>query len=96
VQRLAGFRIDTLLTGHGQPMAGATMRRDLRDLAERFDERARPRRGRYVEHDEGELAFEPRRSAVTTAALVAGITAAVALAWFGTARRRPRPVGRAA
>ena len=60
VQRLAATRIDTLLSGHGQPMTGAAMRLDLRNLAEHFDERARPRRGRYVEHDAGEAAFERR------------------------------------
>jgi glyoxylase-like metal-dependent hydrolase (beta-lactamase superfamily II) len=58
VQRLAAMPVDTLLSGHGQPMTGAAMRLDLRNLAEYFDERARPRRGRYVEHDAGEAAFE--------------------------------------
>ncbi len=53
VQRLAATRVETLLSGHGQPMAGESMRRDLRDLAEHFDERAQPRRGRYVEYRRG-------------------------------------------
>jgi glyoxylase-like metal-dependent hydrolase (beta-lactamase superfamily II) len=58
VQRMAATPIETLLCGHGQPMTGAMMRLDLRNLAEFFDERARPRRGRYVEFDAGEAAFE--------------------------------------
>jgi glyoxylase-like metal-dependent hydrolase (beta-lactamase superfamily II) len=58
VQRLAATHVETLLSGHGQPMTGEAMRRDLWDLAEHFDERARPRRGRYVEHDAGDAAFE--------------------------------------
>jgi glyoxylase-like metal-dependent hydrolase (beta-lactamase superfamily II) len=60
VQRLAATPVDILLSGHGQPMTGAAMRLDLRNLAEYFDERARPRRGRYVEYDAGDAAFERR------------------------------------
>ena len=81
VQRLAGTPVQTLLSGHGQPMTGAAMRRELRDLAEHFDERARPRRGRYVEHDAGEAAFETSgwlRGPRTTIALAAAGSVLVA------------------
>jgi glyoxylase-like metal-dependent hydrolase (beta-lactamase superfamily II) len=83
VQRLASTRVDTLLSGHGQPMYGDAMRRDLRDLAERFDERARPRRGRYVEHDEGEAAFERRWLRPLAAAVLAGAGSALLLHLLG-------------
>ena len=79
VQRLAGHRIEHLLSGHGQPMAGEAMRRDLRDLAEHFDERARPRRGRYVEHDEGESAAAPSWMRPLAAAVIAGAGLALLL-----------------
>ena len=77
VQRLAATRVETLLSGHGQPMTGDAMRRDLRNLAERFDERARPRRGRYVEHDAGEAAFERRWLRPLTAVLLAAVGSAL-------------------
>jgi glyoxylase-like metal-dependent hydrolase (beta-lactamase superfamily II) len=83
VQRLAATRVETLLSGHGQPMRGAGMRRDLRDLAERFDERARPRRGRYVEYDEGEAAFERRWLRPVAAAVIAGAGSALLLHLLG-------------
>jgi hypothetical protein len=51
------------------------MRRDLRDLAERFDARALPRRGRYVERDRGEDTWPQRlaRPAAVAALAAAGI-----------------------
>jgi glyoxylase-like metal-dependent hydrolase (beta-lactamase superfamily II) len=83
VQRLAATRVETLLAGHGQPMYGAEMRRDLRDLAERFDDRARPRRGRYVEWDEGDAAFERRWLRPLAAAVLAGAGSALVLHFLG-------------
>ena len=86
VQRLATLRIETLLSGHGEPMAGGGMRYALRDLAEGFDELARPRRGRYVEYDEGEAAFERRWLRPLAAAVIAGAGGALALhLWRGPA-----------
>jgi glyoxylase-like metal-dependent hydrolase (beta-lactamase superfamily II) len=87
VQRLAATRVETLLAGHGQPMYGEAMRRDLRDLAEHFDERARPRRGRYVEHDEGEAAFERRWLRPIAAAVIAGAGSALLLHLLGGRER---------
>jgi glyoxylase-like metal-dependent hydrolase (beta-lactamase superfamily II) len=83
VQRLASTRVETLLSGHGQPMYGAGMRRDLRHLAEHFDERARPRRGRYVEWDEGDDAFERRWVRPLAAAVIAGAGSALVLHLLG-------------
>jgi glyoxylase-like metal-dependent hydrolase (beta-lactamase superfamily II) len=60
VQRLASLRPETLLAGHGQAMRGESMQRDLHHLAEHFDRRAIPRRGRYVEHDRGEESWPAR------------------------------------
>ena len=91
VQRLAAIGVETLLSGHGQPMAGGAMRRDLRDLAERFDERARPRRGRYVEHDEGDAAFAPRWRRPLAASLIAAASGALAIHFLTGAARRYAP-----
>ena len=93
VQRLAATRVETLLSGHGQPMAGDSMRRDLRDLAEHFDERAQPRRGRYVEYDEGEAAFQRRwlRSLATVLLAAAGSALLVHFLNEGRRTRTRRP-----
>jgi glyoxylase-like metal-dependent hydrolase (beta-lactamase superfamily II) len=89
-QRLAALRPETLLSGHGQPMYGEVMRRALRDLAERFDVRARPRRGRYVEHDRGELE-EGRGLAIPLAlAVLMGTGTALLLQFLNAPRPRPR------
>jgi glyoxylase-like metal-dependent hydrolase (beta-lactamase superfamily II) len=50
VQKLAGLEPRLVLTGHGQPMHGDEMRTALRHLADRFDEIAVPKHGRYVDH----------------------------------------------
>jgi glyoxylase-like metal-dependent hydrolase (beta-lactamase superfamily II) len=54
VQRLAELRPAIVAPGHGRPMAGRETTEALRQLAERFDQVARPEHGQYVEH--------PRRS----------------------------------
>lgn len=90
VQRLASLPIETLLSGHGQPMAGPGMRHALRDLAEHFDEWARPRRGRFVEHDEGDAAFETPWLPRLAAAVLAGAGTALVVHYLnGGLRARP-------
>jgi glyoxylase-like metal-dependent hydrolase (beta-lactamase superfamily II) len=83
VQRIASLQVEALLASHGQPMYGAAMRTDLRHLAQHFDERALPRRGRYVETlDEGGRSLVPLATA-----MAAGATTLVLLEhWHG---RRP-------
>jgi len=54
VRRLAALEPAFIAPGHGQPMAGTETARALHELADRFDEVARPGQGRYIEH--------PRRS----------------------------------
>jgi glyoxylase-like metal-dependent hydrolase (beta-lactamase superfamily II) len=50
VRRLAALQPACVAPGHGRPMAGSGMTQALHDLADRFDEVARPEHGRYVEH----------------------------------------------
>lgn len=49
VQRLAALKPSVVLTGHGRPMAGETLNRDLETLARDFDHIARPSHGKSVE-----------------------------------------------
>jgi glyoxylase-like metal-dependent hydrolase (beta-lactamase superfamily II) len=48
VLNLAALLPDVVVTGHGQAMQGTEMRSALAELAERFDEVAVPKHGRYV------------------------------------------------
>jgi len=45
---LAALGPQTVVTGHGQAMQGAGMRSALTQLAERFEDIAIPKHGRYV------------------------------------------------
>ena len=71
VQRLASLHVEALLASHGRPMYGEEMRADLDDLATRFDQRALPRHGRYVESE-----ADWRRGVIVplAAAMAAGAT----------------------
>lgn len=48
VYKLVELKPEIVATGHGKPMHGETMRKDLESLAVHFDELAQPQRGRYV------------------------------------------------
>ena len=48
VARLAELEPELAATGHGRPLRGSEMRRQLHALADHFAERAIPRQGRYV------------------------------------------------
>jgi glyoxylase-like metal-dependent hydrolase (beta-lactamase superfamily II) len=50
VRRLAALQPAFIAPGHGQPMAGTETALALQELADRFDDLARPEHGRYVEH----------------------------------------------
>jgi glyoxylase-like metal-dependent hydrolase (beta-lactamase superfamily II) len=47
-RRLAALEPETIVAGHGRAFAGEPMRHALRELAERFEEVAVPKHGRYV------------------------------------------------
>ncbi|EWY38150.1 hypothetical protein N825_14650 [Skermanella stibiiresistens SB22] len=50
VAALAALDPDLVITGHGEAMRGVEMRTALYDLAERFDQVAVPKSGKYLEH----------------------------------------------
>lgn len=82
VGRLAALEPEVLATGHGAPLSGPDMRRDLRALAARFDELEVPAFGRYarqpaVANEYGVVRLPPD----PLPRLLAGITAAAAVAW---------------
>jgi glyoxylase-like metal-dependent hydrolase (beta-lactamase superfamily II) len=94
VETLAALDPDMLATGHGEPMAGVEMRRELKALADRFD-RVMPSAGRYVPYpaiaDETGVVHVPPRpgfsvSGAQIAASVGAIAAGIAL--MSVARRR--------
>jgi glyoxylase-like metal-dependent hydrolase (beta-lactamase superfamily II) len=64
VRRLAALRPSIAATGHGSPMSGPAMLRQLDDLADHFEEVGVPRRGRYVRrpaavHADGSVTAPP-------------------------------------
>lgn len=50
VKTLAELRPEFAFTGHGQPMSGESLRKQLHDLSTHFDTLALPEEGRYVNH----------------------------------------------
>lgn len=94
VGRIAALEPEVLATGHGEPLAGNEMRLGLRALAAKFDELEVPAFGRYAhqpavtdQHGIVRLPPDPLPK------VMAGITAAAAVAWSvaaGSARARRR------
>jgi glyoxylase-like metal-dependent hydrolase (beta-lactamase superfamily II) len=92
VETIAALEPEVLATGHGPAMRGPAMRRQLRDLADRFDWYM-PAEGRYIPFpavaDERGLVHVPPRPAAPRATVAAGIgAAAVGLGLMALARRR--------
>jgi glyoxylase-like metal-dependent hydrolase (beta-lactamase superfamily II) len=99
VETLAALDPETLVTGHGRPMRGATMRRQLRDLADRFD-KYMPASGRYVPYpavaDERGVVHVPPRPgiAMTRGTIAAAVgAAAIGAGLIALARRRSAQPG---
>lgn len=83
VQALAALEPEIAVTGHGLPLHGAEMRRDLHVLAQNFDTQARPARGRYAREparaDERGIVAVPPPARGRAPALLAGAVAATLL-----------------
>jgi glyoxylase-like metal-dependent hydrolase (beta-lactamase superfamily II) len=93
VRHIAALDPEVLATGHGPAMRGSVMRRELRDLADRFD-RAVPSSGRYVEEparadQTGVVWVPPRRAFAATPAGMAALGLGVIIA-AGLAARAMR------
>jgi glyoxylase-like metal-dependent hydrolase (beta-lactamase superfamily II) len=91
VERLAELEPEVGATGHGVPMKGEPLRRQLRQLAREFDQLAKPRSGRYVDRpavmdERGVIDLPPARKDPFPM-VVAGV-AALALGALLVNRRR--------
>jgi glyoxylase-like metal-dependent hydrolase (beta-lactamase superfamily II) len=97
VETLALLKPTLLATGHGRPMRGEHLPAELAKLARDFDQRVRPRRGRYVRQpavtdEQGVIALPPPvRSGGVRWGMLSGVAAtAFAGTWlirrFGKAR----------
>jgi glyoxylase-like metal-dependent hydrolase (beta-lactamase superfamily II) len=94
VQTIAALEPSVLAAGHGTPMRGPQMRRELQHLADHFDE-AMPSSGRYVEEpavmDHTGVRHVPRRRARSMAPFAAALAAVgVAAAVTAVGRQRAR------
>jgi glyoxylase-like metal-dependent hydrolase (beta-lactamase superfamily II) len=86
---LASLQPEMLATGHGAPMRGRSVARELTALARDFDRRARPKRGRYVTQpastdEHGIVALPPpaRSGGVRWGALSGAAAGAFAATWL--------------
>lgn len=90
--RLTALEPEYLASGHGEPLSGEAMRQELRAIAATFDDRERPAYGRYarqpaVTNERGIVRLPPD----PLPRVLAGVTAAAAMAWTvaaGAARAR--------
>jgi glyoxylase-like metal-dependent hydrolase (beta-lactamase superfamily II) len=82
VRKLWDLRPFVAATGHGVPMRGAALARDLQKLAENFDQIARPAHGRYVNNpaltDRGGVVALPPRPIDPVLIAAGGAVAALA------------------
>jgi glyoxylase-like metal-dependent hydrolase (beta-lactamase superfamily II) len=93
-ETLAALEPEVLATGHGRVMYGPEMRRELRDLADRFDAYM-PASGRYIPYpavaDQRGVVHVPPRSGIAidrgTVAATVGV-AAIGVGLIALARRR--------
>lgn len=89
---LAALEPEIIAPGHGIPLRGATMRGALRELAQRFDELAVPRRGRYVDEpatiNAGGVVSVPPPVGAPLQALLLAFGGALALGFLSGSRRR--------
>jgi hypothetical protein len=89
VRTIASLKPTMVATGHGEPMRGEQLPRELAVLARDFDRRARPRKGRYVKQpviadEEGVIAVPaaPRSAGIRWGALSGVAAAAFAGTWL--------------
>jgi glyoxylase-like metal-dependent hydrolase (beta-lactamase superfamily II) len=94
VGRIAALEPEILATGHGEPLAGPDMRRDLRALAARFEAVEVPSMGRYsaepaVTDERGIIRLPPD----PLPKVMIGAAVAAAIAWAVARQTRPSKWG---
>ncbi|WP_400194092.1 MBL fold metallo-hydrolase [Hymenobacter sp. B81] len=85
VELLAALKPNVAATGHGIPMRGAALQRELNELAQHFDELAVPAHGRYVPQpaiadETGVVSVPPPVFDATNPWLIGAAAAAIGLA----------------
>jgi glyoxylase-like metal-dependent hydrolase (beta-lactamase superfamily II) len=98
VHELAALDPEIAATGHGVPMRGAILKRQLNALARHFELAAMPRHGRYVRKpaltdEHGVISVPPAvpDPLPKMAAIAIGVVGLTALAVWMTGKRRNRP-----
>jgi glyoxylase-like metal-dependent hydrolase (beta-lactamase superfamily II) len=93
VDRLAGLIPSVMASGHGRPMVGPDAAGALQQLADNFDQVARPSNGRYARRpaytNENGVVSVPPPVLGTTPKIIAGVALAGVALWAVTRRRRP-------
>lgn len=97
VRELAALRPNVAATGHGKPMSGETLRRELDRLAADFERLAVPEHGRYVDHpaiaDETGVVSVPPPVRDPVPLVLAGLGAAALVGLFLRKRNRGSKTG---
>ncbi|WP_232058292.1 MBL fold metallo-hydrolase [Nibribacter ruber] len=94
VQKLAGLRPLVAASGHGLPMQGEQLERELSDLARLFDQLAVPSQGRYVGNpaitdERGVVELPPTvKNTVPKVLATAGLVALAGMAAYSLAKNR--------
>lgn len=96
VQELAALHPRLAITGHGLPMANPQLDHELDALAREFDQRAVPRRGRYVGRpaitdEDGVVSLPPKPADPVPAIAAAASIAVLGVAAFLLANRTQQP-----
>ena len=92
VKHLADYSPTAAITGHGPPMSGSRLQQQLHQLAQHFDERARPSHGRYkdrpaITNSDGVVDVPPPVVSARTLA-IAGVALGAIVALAVSRRRR--------
>ena len=87
VRKLAALEPLVVATGHGNVMRGAEVQVRLRQLAEHFDEIAKPAHGRYIDEpayvtETGVQSIPPPTSPLGLIMKVAGLAVVAGLTWY--------------
>ena len=87
VLALAALEPNIVATGHGKPMSGIDMLKELEELAEDFKKQAVPKHGRYVDNpaiaDKSGVVYVPEKEtdSYSTIIAISGIAAVLVLGW---------------
>jgi glyoxylase-like metal-dependent hydrolase (beta-lactamase superfamily II) len=87
VKKLAALDPLVIASGHGKSMRGEEVKARLRNLANHFEELAKPSHGRYVDEpayvtEAGVQSVPPPASPLGVIVKVAGLAAVAALTWY--------------